>query len=203
MGRDNQGGRGRGRGRFGGRGRGRFNANSKKSDNTKREIKFFPHAVGSQQQSVTHETVKDHIIQYVQKNYKNGIDIAESLESESMKDMSKLSPTRKVSEASTEEEKKIEQEGFDIMCKAEIEEYIKRRQQLDENKTKSHAMIFSNYCNRTMHVEETNLVPARRSLKLAGTHLLISWGSFGYGLPRICTFLTNTLPNLMIIRLNE
>ena len=94
MGRDySQGGRGRGRSRYGGRGRGRFNANSKKPSTTK-EYKFYPHTVGSQQQSVTYDTVKDHIIQYVQKTYKNGIDIAELLEKEVLKDLTPLEPTR-------------------------------------------------------------------------------------------------------------
>ena len=82
-------GRGRGRGRNGRGGRGRgCSANSTKS--TTKEMKFYPHTVGSQQQSITYDTVKDHIVQYVQKTYKNGIDIAESLEKESMKDLTRL-----------------------------------------------------------------------------------------------------------------
>ena len=48
-----------------------------------------------QQQSVTHDAVKDHIVQYAQKMYKNGIDVAESLEKEEMKDLSVVAPTRK------------------------------------------------------------------------------------------------------------
>ena len=57
---------------------------------TTKEMKFYPHTVGSQQQSVTYDTVKDHIVQYVQKTYKNGIDIAESLEKESFKNLWKI-----------------------------------------------------------------------------------------------------------------
>ena len=52
---------------------------------TKTEMKFYLHTVRSQSQSVTYDTVKDHIVQYVQKTYKNSLDIAESLDKEVMK----------------------------------------------------------------------------------------------------------------------
>ena len=44
----------------------------------KSEMKFAPHYSGKQQ-GHTYDTVKDHIIQYVQKNLKNGLDMAETL----------------------------------------------------------------------------------------------------------------------------
>ena len=43
-------------------------------------MKFVPH-YSRKQQGHTYETVKDHIIQYVQKNLKNGLDMAETLHS--------------------------------------------------------------------------------------------------------------------------
>jgi len=80
MGRDyKSAGRGWKRGRQAGRGRGR---NNKSKTSTSKEIKFYPHGGGSQQQNVTFDTVKDHIVQQVQKTYKYGIDIAKSLEEE-------------------------------------------------------------------------------------------------------------------------
>ena len=151
MGRDSQ-GRGCGRSHNGSRGKGRFNANSKKSDSSKKEIKFFPHTVGSQQQSITYDTVKDHITQYVQKTYKYGIDIAESLDKEERKDLTTLIPRRKVSVKTEEAEKKVEQEGFDIEFKILMEEHIKRVQQLDENISKAYALIYSNYCTRVIQI---------------------------------------------------
>ena len=151
MGRESSSGRGRGRSRYSGRGRGSFNANSKKTSNIK-EYKFYPHTVGSQQQSVTFDTVKDHIVQFVQKTYKNGIDIAESLDKEVIKDLTPLAPTRKISVKPNAEEKALEQSGFDIEFKVQVEEHIKRAQQLEENKTKAYALIFSNYCNRVMQL---------------------------------------------------
>jgi hypothetical protein len=43
------------------------------------EIKFFPHGIGRETQTVTYHTVKDHILQFVQKTYKHGQAIAVSL----------------------------------------------------------------------------------------------------------------------------
>ena len=118
---------------------------------TTKEYKFYPHTVGSQQQSVTYDTVKDHIIQYVQKTYKNGIDIAESLEKEVLKDLTPLEPTRKISVNADAAAKQLEQDGFDIEFKVKIEEHLKRVQQLEENTTKAYALIYSNYCNRVSY----------------------------------------------------
>ena len=108
MGRETSSGRGRGQSRYGGRGRGCSNANPKKSS-TSKEYKFYPHGIGSQQQSVTFDTVKDHIVQQVQKTFKNSIDIAESLDKEIIKDMTALMPTRKLSTKTQEAENKEEQ----------------------------------------------------------------------------------------------
>ena len=147
MGRDtSSGGRGRGRSRFGGRGRGRFSGASRRPTRDPKEIKFYPHGSGAQQ-SITFDTVKDHIVQQVQKNYKNGIDIAESLEDETMKDLSSMKPTRILSTETEATARAIEQEGYDIEYKVLIQEHHKRVLQLKENKTKVYALIFSNYCN--------------------------------------------------------
>jgi hypothetical protein len=60
---------GRGTGRF----QGRRNWNSISSSTKQPEIKFFPHGIGRERQAVSYDTVKDHILQYVQKTYRNGI----------------------------------------------------------------------------------------------------------------------------------
>ena len=74
MGRDNK-----GRG-HGGRGRGRGKSSGRRDTNTKpAERKFLPHTTGANKLIATYETVKTHIEQYVQKTYKHGQDIAESL----------------------------------------------------------------------------------------------------------------------------
>ncbi len=97
MGRDNRGGRGRGgRGFRGGQGRGKSQGEKTKSLSSKQlKMKFFSHRNGRERQAVTYDTtVKDHIVQYVQKTYKNGQDIAASLRDLVIKDLNPLSPTR-------------------------------------------------------------------------------------------------------------
>ena len=77
-------------------------------------------------QSLTYDTVKDHITQCMQKNHKNGIDIAESLNKEVMKDTSTLQPARKISTNSDQALKTLEQDGFDIDHKVHIQKHLKQ-----------------------------------------------------------------------------
>ena len=89
-GRYNQGGRGnhtwsRGSGRHSGWSRGRFNSsrgsgrtNSNSNNNFNNEMKFVPHYSG-RQQTATYDTVRDHIIQQIQKTFKHGIDMAKAI----------------------------------------------------------------------------------------------------------------------------
>ena len=145
------GGRGCGRGRHAGQGKGRANGN-KKGANASTEKKFCPHGSGAQQQSVTFDAVKDHIVQQVQKTCKNGIDIAKMLDKEQIKDLSTLKPARAISVKTDSTEREVEQEGFDIEHKVLIEEHHKRVLQLEEKKTKAHALIFSTCCNWTVQI---------------------------------------------------
>ena len=67
-----------GRGGYGGRessGRGNFRRNNSggASENIKKE--FAPHQVGKQQK-ITYDSMKEHVIMTVQKNHKNGGDLA-------------------------------------------------------------------------------------------------------------------------------
>jgi hypothetical protein len=41
-------------------------------------MKFVPHGIGKDRQTVTYQTVKDYIIQLVQKSFRNGKDVADS-----------------------------------------------------------------------------------------------------------------------------
>jgi hypothetical protein len=43
------------------------------------EMKFVPHRIGKERQTVTYQMVKEYIIQLGQKTYKNGKDVADSL----------------------------------------------------------------------------------------------------------------------------
>ena len=58
------------------------------------EMKFYTHGSGKQQQMMMYNTVKDHIVQYVQKIYKNGQDIAISLRNPEKMDLTRDRPFR-------------------------------------------------------------------------------------------------------------
>jgi hypothetical protein len=77
-------------------------------------MKFFPHGIGRDTQTVTYDTVKEHIVQYVQKTYKNGQDIAVSLRDLEKKDLESLVPKRGISQADTPAKSLSEQSGLDI-----------------------------------------------------------------------------------------
>jgi hypothetical protein len=154
MSRDNRGGgRGRtGRGYYrGGRGRGRFKGDKPRSQTSKQlEMKFFPHGIGRDKQTVTYETVKEHIVQYVQKTYKNGQDVAVSLRDLLIKDLSSLEPSRGQATATDAAAQANEQAGMDIRYQAKLERYLNRKYTLEQNLNKAYALIFSTYCNKMM-----------------------------------------------------
>ena len=162
MGRDYvRGGRGQeGQGYPGGRETGRFqgrrNWNSTSSSTKQPEIKFFPHGIGRERQAVSYDTVKDHIVQYVQKTYRNGQDAAVSIRNLAVMDLTPHEPTRGISRNVDATANLKAQAGKDILYQAKLERYLERKDTLEQNLTKAYALIFSTYCNKTMQnrVEE-------------------------------------------------
>ena len=77
---------GRGRGRFGGRGNGQRSAGWSSNLSTQ-EVKFAPQGYGKGPHA-SYSTVKDAIIKHIQKNYKNGQEVAKSIKQMSLVDLS-------------------------------------------------------------------------------------------------------------------
>ena len=116
-------------------------------------MKFLPHTTGTNKLMATYETVKMHIDQYVQKTYKQGQDIAESLRELKKKDLSGVMPVRQMStyvKVDEERLRKIEQEGYDVLYTAEVQNYMDRKNTLETNLGRAYALILSTYCNGTM-----------------------------------------------------
>jgi hypothetical protein len=113
------------------------------------EMKFAPHGIGKERQTVTYQTVKEYIIQLVQKTYKNGKDVADSLRKMEKIDMTKNMPIRKLSQ-DTGADKILEQEGFDMLFKAEINIYTKRKHEFEDNMNKTYSLIYLQHCNKTI-----------------------------------------------------
>ena len=99
-------------------------------------MKFLPHTTGTNKLTATYKTVKTHTEQYVQKMYKHGKEIAESLRELKKKDLSGVKPVRQMSTYVKEAEervRKIEQEGYDILYTAEVQSYMDRKNTLETN----------------------------------------------------------------------
>ena len=100
------------------------------------EMKFLPHTIGTNKLTATYETVKTHIEQYVQKTYKHGQDIAELLRELEKKDLTAEILVRKMSGLVAESEerlRKIEQDGYDVLYTAEVQNYMHRKNTLEEH----------------------------------------------------------------------
>jgi hypothetical protein len=114
------------------------------------EIKFFPHGIGRERQAVSYDTVKDHIIQYVHKTYRNGQDAAVSIKNPGVIDLTPHEPSRGSSTRTDAAENLKQQAGMDSRYQAELKRYLERKYTLEQNLTKAYALIFSTYCNKTM-----------------------------------------------------
>ena len=117
------------------------------------EMKFLPHTTGTNKLTATYKTVKMHIKQYVQKMYKHRQDIAESLRELQKKDLRAEMPVRQMSTFTAESEervRKIEQEGYDVLYTAEVQNYMDRKNTFETNLGRAYALILSTYCNGTM-----------------------------------------------------
>src|SRR5210317_2487808 len=141
QGKQARGGRGRGRSNFG-RGRGNNSTN-----NYKKELKFAPQGRSN---TSTYSSVKEAIVQHVQKTYKNGHDIAKSLKDQTMINLDSEEPIRTISNNNNDNERSIEQSGYDIKYQEELRRHLDRKDALQENVSKAYALIFTNYCTRLM-----------------------------------------------------
>jgi hypothetical protein len=149
-----------GRGRDGSRGqeqgsRGRGSRDNKPktytANNKAPGLKFILHGIGKEvRQTATYQTDKDYIIiQLVQKSFRNGKDAADSIRKMEKINMTTKIPVRKISGASAADDKATEQEGSDILYKAEIDMYTKRKHELEDNMNKMYSLIYLQHCNKT------------------------------------------------------
>ena len=123
--------------------------------NQQRLIQFAPNAQGKLQ-AATYATVKEAIVQHVQKTFVDGQDVAQSLKEGKEFDLSAIEPVRVISEEQDSAKAALAQSGLDIKYQEELRRYLDRKDNLRKGLTKAYALIFGNYCSRTMQsrVEE-------------------------------------------------
>jgi hypothetical protein len=105
---------------------------------------------GSSADSHLPNCYKDYIIQLVQKSFRNGKDVTNSIRKMEKINMTTKIPVRKTSGASKADDKATEQEGYDILHKAEIDMYTKRNHELEDNMNKTYSLKYLQHCNKTI-----------------------------------------------------
>jgi hypothetical protein len=145
----NRGGRGN---RSGGRGRFQYsNNNARPPSNASlpKELKFAPHTQGKIQYA-TYATVKEAVVQYIQKTFKGGHDVAKSLKDGKVVDLTLHEPDPELSMENDATKAAIEQAGMDIKYQEQLRRHLDRVDNLNQGLTKAYALIFSTYCVKTM-----------------------------------------------------
>jgi hypothetical protein len=106
------------------------------------EMKLIPHGIGKEvRQTATYHTIKDYIIQLVQKSYRNGKDVADSIRKMDRSNLTSKIPIRRLSGATNADDRATKQEGYDILYKAEIDMYTNRKHKLEDNMNKTYSLI--------------------------------------------------------------
>jgi hypothetical protein len=146
-----RGGRGYGRGRgSGGRGYGGFYSNnrsySQQSSTKNQKAKKFATFDNDKPPPATFTSVKDEIVLQFKKFEQN--DVATSIEK--MKLVTVAVPIRKISTLANPDDKKVEQDGFNIVFQGEESEYRRKKSILDEGINSAYSIIFSDYCTKEM-----------------------------------------------------
>jgi hypothetical protein len=59
-------------------------------------------------------------------------------------------PIRRISGATNADDRATEQEGYNILYKAEIDMYTKRKHKLEDNMNKTYSLIYQQHCNKTI-----------------------------------------------------
>jgi hypothetical protein len=113
-------------------------------------MKFHPYGIGRERQAVAYDTVKDHIVQYIQKTYRNGQDAAVSIRNLVVTDLTPHVLVRDKAIATDVAENLQQQAGMAIMYQAKLERYLDRNDMLEPNLARAYALIFSTYCKKTM-----------------------------------------------------
>ena len=98
---------------------------------------------------MTYATVKDNIVSFIQWSYRYGKDIAVSLRDLQKKDLGAERPIRMISNK-TGDDKKLKQDGVDMIYLAEIKQFLERERALEENLDKAYALIVGTCCSKAI-----------------------------------------------------
>ena len=115
-------------------------------------MKFHPHGVGRDRQTVTFSKVKERIIMKIQKEYDYGRDTADSIREMKVVDLSNHRPKIQEVKATDPTERAREEKALDVVFQKKMEIYLKREETLEENLAKAYSLIYENYCDTIMQI---------------------------------------------------
>jgi hypothetical protein len=143
---------GRHQGRGGGRGAGGIKRKTTKTSTPSqtKEMKFHPQTLGKGNYG-TYASVKDAIVQYIQKNYVDGgFDVAKSIDEMKKVDLDKQEPVREIAKDKDDDTCKIKQDGLNIKYQEELRRFLARAEALEKGLHRAYAHILANYCTKLM-----------------------------------------------------
>jgi hypothetical protein len=142
-------------GRFGGQrtgkpGRGNESRRDlSKNEKKKKNVEDYVYYVGSNKQASDFETTNEFMINYIKRTYTRGNDIAEALINLEEPVMKDWKPTLKTSNNKNQDEKKREDKEYELDYKGELDEYLKRKREYEQNRFKAYAELWAR-CNKAM-----------------------------------------------------
>ena len=126
---------------------------SNSGSTTKLELKFAPHNPGKSS-TATYATVKEHIVEYIQKSYMQaGVDVSKSLKKMKWIDFATDEPVRFMSALTESSAKREEQEFLDRMHQERFGRHLDRMKQCNDAMCRAYALIKSQFCSKTMQTQ--------------------------------------------------
>ncbi len=113
------------------------------------ELKFTPMGPGSRD-FAPYSTTLEGLEQKVRAEHEHGHDVAACIENGKRIDLDKDKPVRKKSVLQDEDDRKFEQETFNMEYYDQLKSHNKRVEKLDTNLHKLHGEIFKDYCTKAM-----------------------------------------------------
>jgi hypothetical protein len=140
---------GRGRGNFG---RGRFNHPGRTSSKPpiKKTLADYKYVPGGSNKSANEcMEVTKYILNYIRRTFTHSEDVQQALEERKPYDFQKEKPKREISTETDPVLKKIEEEDIESVFKAEIAQYVKRKDSYRSNMSKAYGLLWQQ-CTKAM-----------------------------------------------------
>jgi hypothetical protein len=134
----------------GGRGRGSGRESSiSKPSYIKKTVEDYHFYIGSSKQASDYEITAEFVVNHIKKTFDRGNNISEALRTLVKPDTDAWKSTLKMSVDADTNIKQQEDKQFEMECKAELNQAMKRRRAFEDNTFKAHALLWER-CSKAM-----------------------------------------------------